>query len=99
MVIDAVKTKLNLAGIDANSGRYRLAVVQYDEDHGYYAHLFFTMLRIRDNDMAIRELAHFAFDGHTLTIRENGRVIARMATSSSIAPTPNLIASASARGA
>ena len=75
VVIDAVKTKLNLAGIDANSGRYRLAAVQYDEDHGYYAHLFFAMLRIRDNDMAIRELAHFAFDGHTLTTRENGRVI------------------------
>ena len=75
VVIDAVKAKLNMAGIEANSGRYRLAAVQYDEDHGYYAHLFFTMARIRENDLAIRELAHFMFEGHTLTTRENGRVI------------------------
>ena len=72
---DAVKAKLRLAGIDANTGRYRLAAVQYDNERGHYAHLFFGMLRIRENDLAIRELAHFTFDGHTLTTRENGRVI------------------------
>ena len=33
------------------------------------------MLSIRDNDMAIRELAHFNLNGHTLTRRENSRVI------------------------
>ena len=50
---DAVKARLRLAGIDANSGRYRLAAVQHDEIHGYYAHLFFAMLRIRENDAAV----------------------------------------------
>ena len=74
VLIDEVKGKLRLAGLDTQ-GRFRLAAVSYDDYHGHFAHLFFTLAKIRDNDRAIRELAHLTFQGNVLTTRENGRVI------------------------
>ena len=51
-LFDQVRAVLKRSGLDGQSGRFRLGQHQGDARRGYFAHFYFCLKRIRDNDLA-----------------------------------------------
>ena len=74
-LFDQVRAVLKRSGLDGQSGRFRLGQHQGDARRGYFAHFYFCLKRIRDNDLAAVALRGFRFDGVECNVKTNGRVI------------------------